>query len=198
LHFERTIDSVANHPVAVFWYFCTLYLACYVVGLGSQIPQIRTAAFDSLQLARSRLGPLNHWLGLDAIEKLYAQHRTRAAQEEPAEARWSEWRGIFFSDEEEGVRRTLVSATLVFGGTPYLYVGFLEHVRWDDSGNPDWIEISSAARRPLADDAEDGTLDHPFSADGRYYKIRGNLLMLRVAAITTLNVEYWAIEATEE
>lgn len=75
----------------------------------------------------------------------------------------------------------------------YLYYGILEDFYLDRDGQLDRLVLSNVYRRKLSDDNEDtkGANDaKPKETDHRYYKVRGDRLILKYTDISNINIEY--------
>lgn len=75
----------------------------------------------------------------------------------------------------------------------YLYYGILEDFYLDNNGQLDRLVLSNVYRRKLSADDEDshgteGT--KPKESDHRYYKVRGDRLILKYTDISNINIEY--------
>ena len=158
-----------------------------------------------------------------------AELLSRQFQDEPGARRWAEWEGLFgLADEHDlqaqtGTRLSrfvaalfgrdiaapteeviaLVAVVVELGRQPYLYLGLLEGARFDDEGRLDRIELSSAYRRQLADEATPEQQrtqkprelrDDPLEG---FYRINGRRLILRADEFRTMNIDYFGVEVVE-
>jgi hypothetical protein len=97
-----------------------------------------------------------------------------------------------------------IGAVVSLGGTAYLYTGVLVEYFLDDQGQLNRLVLTSAARRPLAEDAAeaDETMAGDWieierrlgegapPAEERFYPIEGDYFVLRYSEVLTLNVRY--------
>jgi len=97
-----------------------------------------------------------------------------------------------------------IGAVVSLGGTAYLYTGVLVEYFLDDQGQLNRLVLTSAARRPMSEDAmqDDEILtpewaeterrlgDGVTPADERFYPIEGDYFVLRYSEVLTLNVRY--------
>lgn len=109
------------------------------------------------------------------------------------------WEKFFTPDESYS---TVVSVVVELGGTAYLYLGLLESVHFDQSGRQlDRLALSDVYRRNLLDDrppvgAQDDRVEDPQAKSNmdRFYRIHGDMFILRYAEVKTLNVQYLTSE----
>jgi hypothetical protein len=99
-----------------------------------------------------------------------------------------------------------IGAVVSLGGTAYLYTGVLVEYFLDDQGQLNRLVLTSAARRPLSEDAlqtsdplsspwlevegSAGEGAPPGLAEERFYPIEGDYFVLRYSEVLTLNVRY--------
>jgi hypothetical protein len=97
-----------------------------------------------------------------------------------------------------------IGAVVSLGGTAYLYTGVLVEYFLDDQGQLNRLVLTSAARRPLAEDAAETGETVPGDwieierrlgeeappAEERFYPIEGDYFVLRYSEVLTLNVRY--------
>lgn len=84
----------------------------------------------------------------------------------------------------------------------YLYYGILVDFYLDTNGQLDRLVLSNVYRRKMSDDDEDSNgAGHakPKEFDQRYYKVRGDRLILKYNEISNINIEYsYFYEVKEE
>ena len=97
-----------------------------------------------------------------------------------------------------------IGAVVSLGGTAYLYTGVLVEYFLDDQGQLNRLVLTSAARRPLAEDAAEAEETGPDDwieierrlgeeaplREERFYPIEGDYFVLRYSEVLTLNVRY--------
>lgn len=106
----------------------------------------------------------------------------------------SKWHYLFgghdwAEGDPEGV---VIAATTELAGIGYLYLGLLESFHFDHDGKFDYLILSSASRRCIADDKQ--LFDETGEQDSRFYPIDGDYIVLKYAEIKTLNIGYLRIE----
>lgn len=82
----------------------------------------------------------------------------------------------------------------------YLYYGILEDFYLDNDGQLDRVVLSSAYRRKLSDDDKNTNGEKaitPKAEDKRYYRVRGDRLMLKYSNMANLNIEYTYFYSSE-
>ena len=155
-----------------------------------------------------------------------AERLSQQFQDEPGARRWAEWEGLFgLADESpdepdeagrlkrfvaallglqpavprEGVI-ALVAVVVELGREPYLYLGLLDDARFDDEGRLDRIELSSAYRRRLSEEATAADQRQQLPRQHRddplegFYRITGRRLILRADEFRTMNIDYFGVE----
>lgn len=162
--FDRAIRSVTDYPGWVLLYFLSLYATAAIAGgyLGAKCA------------ARSMIN--GSWLGT-----LY-----RFIEDEPKYRRVQEWLSHFeFNSERDAEAAAICSMIVVVGGHVLLYVGRMEEegIIWNDDGNPDRFVLKGAMRRPLEKDDSEGA---------GFYKIDGDLLVIKASDTVTFNV-WWVL-----
>ena len=89
-----------------------------------------------------------------------------------------------------------VSAVVDHSKDSYLYRGIVEDWTFDGEGNLETIALSNAHRRLMSQDRPQAHTEQPgaqIPPDSRYYRIHGDLLVLRYAEIKTLNLDYFTL-----
>jgi len=159
------LNSLSDHPVAVFVYFSTLFGACALCGYGLR------------RLLQWIHGPIKELLLFAGPDEFQAR-------------RFAHWSRVLSVDiATNQVTCTTVVASALLGSKSFLYAGLLKSVLWNESsGEPEWLELSSTMRR------ETGAADEPPEGeDEHWYSIQGESFMLRYSKVDTLNLIYSAL-----
>jgi hypothetical protein len=169
--YEQAIRSIADHPTAIAIYF--LSLACGSAAMGRASHRlVRATRLDlSTQIFRFR----NEWHYLLTGEVL-------SFKEVSLESR-----------EVDGV---YLSAVVDHSKDTYLYRGIVEDWSFDQNGRLETIRLRLTHRRLLSQDRSQAHTEGTgaeIPPDARYYKIHGDLFVLRYSEIKTLNLDYFSL-----
>jgi hypothetical protein len=169
--YEVAIQSIAGHPAAIGLYFLSLTLVASILGRMAHAA-VRQFQWDlQTQIFRFK----NEWYYLLTGEAL-------SFKEVSIEPR-----------EVDGV---YLSAVVDHSKDSYLYRGIVEDWTFNADGSLATISLSNAHRRLLSDDKRSPHTElpgEPIEPDSRYYKIHGDLFVLKYAEIKTLNLDYFAL-----
>lgn len=169
--YERAIRSVADHPAALAIYF--LSIACGSAAAGRAAHRVvRKAKLDlSTQIFRFK----NEWHYLLTGEVLSFKEVSLQSREVD---------GVYLSAVVDHSKET------------YLYRGIVEDWSFDHDGGLQTISLSFAHRRLLSQDRPEAHTEpagEEIPPDSRYYKIHGDLFVLRYSEIKTLNLDYFSL-----
>jgi hypothetical protein len=169
--YEGALRAVANHPAAIGIYF--LSIACGSAAGGRVAHKIvRKTRLDlSTQVFRFK----NEWHYLLTGEAL-------SFKEVSLESR-----------EVDGV---YLSAIVDHAKESYLYRGLVQDWTFDHEGKLETVMLSFTHRRLLSHDRPQAHLEQPgadIPPDSRYYKIHGDLFVLRYSEMKTLNLDYFTL-----
>lgn len=106
-----------------------------------------------------------------------------------------ELRGMISKDKKADI--TKVSCLVNLNEGSYLYYGILQQFYLNKDGSLDRIIIEEAMRRKIENDEASAT-DGETSVDDRYYRIKGDKIILKYSDIKNINLEYYIIEPTLE
>lgn len=98
--------------------------------------------------------------------------------------------------EPREVDGVYLSAVVDHSKESYLYRGIVEDWTFNVDGSLATISLSNTHRRLLSDDRRSPHPEppgEPIEPDSRYYKIHGDLFVLKYAEIKTLNLDYFAL-----
>jgi len=169
--YERAIRSIADHPTAIAIYFLSLACASAVAGRATH-RLVRGARLDlSTQIFRFK----NEWHYLLTGEVLSFKE---------------------VSLKQREVDGVYLSAVVDHSKDTYLYRGIVEDWSFDQDGRLETICLSFTHRRLLSQDrghAHAEPAGEEIPPDSRYYKIHGDLFVLRYSEIKTLNLDYFSL-----
>ena len=162
---QETVQAVVGYPYFILLYFISICFCC-------------------------------HWAGMSWRKFLQSQTEGPIAdflKNEPNALRFQEWlselfpgrRGTAIDDlqiDVDDAITVLLSTICTFGGIPYLYVGFLAGVQWDDHGDPERFGLSDVLRRKLSEDEtprnkSEDALPHEELTD-RWYPVKADRFWL--------------------
>lgn len=173
VYLPRAIAAVADHSVAISFYFLTLYILAAIVGCVGHIV-VRAGKWDrKTTVFRFK----NDWYYLLTGEVLEFADNPVA---------YREFDGVY------------LSAVVETGNRSYLYRGIVTDFTFDRTGGLDRIVLRDAHRRELEDDVPDPHVYPSSKLDSRYHLIRGDFFVLRYSEIKTMNLDYFALELESE
>lgn len=164
------IESASGHSIAVFLYFSSLLLVCYLAG---------------------------HLHGSIRV-KLHGKQRALmvfSAEDESQARRLAEWADALPVDiPKSGIACTTVVASVTVGSKSYLYAGLLKKVFWDEAtGEPEWLQLWSTLRRDITADGNEAA-----KIPERWYEVEGESFMIRFSKVDTLNVIYSVLDESDK
>ncbi len=173
-NFDFAIRSVTVPPVPTFvlCYFVTLYLVSAFAGQ-------KCREWTQTTASQAPYAKFIRWL--HSLE-----------DEGPSLRKWEEWRAHLSPPAGMSTVQFL-AAVVPLGGTPFLYYGILDDVIFDDSGIPDRFILRDARRRKIGDNEGSS-----IAQQEPFYKIKGDLLIIRLAEATTLNLSWFGFDLDVE
>lgn len=169
--YERAIRSIADHPTAIAIYFLSLACGSAVAGRATH----RLVRSTHLDLRTQIFRFKNEWHYLLTGEVLSFKE---------------------VSLKQREVDGVYLSAVVDHSKDTYLYRGIVEDWSFDQDGRLETVSLSFTHRRLLSQDRSQAHTEpagEEIPPDARYYKIHGDLFVLRYSEIKTLNLDYFSL-----
>ena len=173
--FQTSMSALTAHPAAIVTYFLSLAFVAALTGRLAHAAVRKTKWDLRTQIFRFK----NEWHYLLTGEALSFKE---------------------VSLQSRDVDGVYLSAVVDHSKDSYLYRGIVEDWTFDRDGNLETIALSNAHRRLMSQDRPQAHTEQPgaqIPPDSRYYKIHGDLLVLRYTEIKTLNLDYFALSDEE-
>lgn len=163
--FHEVLNSISAFRTEIFWYFATLYVFSFVAGMG--------------------------------IHSFAASFRI---DRDVPLLRYNDWYYLFQGDLDDFKRQHYATEAGVYlgcvvevGGESFVYRGWLQHYAVDKDGKLTQLTLLDAARRKLQSDDLEGMTEERDPADKRYYKMRGDVLVLG-QSVVNVTVTYVTLQ----